>query len=376
MLSPNSEEPDFGVPDPLGPAFVALSATADARGKLEALRRAATDLATPVRHGMLDYYEIEGRLILLAETHGLVDELTRGAVESVVVNSLKTPPFSDVAYHADEPPPYGEPVSSASKGSLAVASAAELAEVDVPPRRWLVPDRVPMAAHTLLSGDGAAGKTTILLQLCHAVVRDTDWLGSIINEPGPVIFLTAEEDRDEIHRRLAAINAHTGSSFADLAALHFISLPGEDAVLAATGKDGIVRPTALFQKLEEAAQHIRPKLIAIEAAADVFAGNENSRPEVRQFSQIIRRLAIQADAAVIVVQHPSVTGLSEGSGRSGSTGWRNSFRSQLHFAGMRAGKDEDETDGGDLPHSHSGKIELRTGWRACDRALAAWRIRP
>jgi RecA-family ATPase len=240
--------------------------------------------------------------------------------------------------------------AKAEPPELEVTSAAEFGESVIPRRRWLVPHRIPMTAHTLLSGDGAAGKTTILLQLCHGVVLGTDWLGAVIDEPGPAIFFTGEEDRDEIQRRMAAINDHTRREFAELSDFHFISLPGQDAVLGATGKDGIVRATPLLNRLAETAKRIRPKLIAIEAAADVFAGNENNRAEVRQFSQIMRHLAICADAAVVLVQHPSVAGLIEGNGRSGSTGWRNSFRSQLNFARLRPGKGDGDDDmtAGDL----------------------------
>src|SRR5689334_19490826 len=53
----------------------------------------------------------------------------------------------------------------------------------VPERRWLVRNRIPMANVTLLSGDGAAGKTTIALQLAVAVASGAgDWLGAVIDE--------------------------------------------------------------------------------------------------------------------------------------------------------------------------------------------------
>ena len=83
------------LPDPLRPAFEAVSAATDPRGKLEAIKRAAADLAIPIRHGLIDRYEIEERLIDLADTHGLIANLTRGAVEAVIVNALKTPALSN-----------------------------------------------------------------------------------------------------------------------------------------------------------------------------------------------------------------------------------------------------------------------------------------
>jgi RecA-family ATPase len=353
--------------DPLRPAFEALTAATDPRSKLEALKRAATELAIPIRHGMLDGYEIEERLIDLADSQGLVADLTLGTVELVIVNALNTPalpteplPIERVnGRAADEPPPpsgpadYGLPSDEPTPVGqviippkpLIFTTADRFEGAEIPRRRWLVRDRIPMRVVTILSGDGASGKTTILLQLCDAVVRGTDWLSGVIEEVGPVMFVTAEEDDDEIQRRLAAINIHTGRPFAELGGLHFVCLPGEDAALATAGRDGILRPSTLFDQIETHAKKLAPKLIAIEAAADVYGGDENNRGQVRQFVQLLRRLAIGADAAVVLIQHPSVSGLAEGQGRSGSTAWRNSARSQLYFAGAKSSRDSDEPEG-------------------------------
>src|SRR5690242_17155763 len=43
---------------------------------------------------------------------------------------------------------------------------AQWAGKPIPKRRWLVQDRIPAGKLCLLNGDGAAGKTTIALQLC------------------------------------------------------------------------------------------------------------------------------------------------------------------------------------------------------------------
>lgn len=213
--------------------------------------------------------------------------------------------------------------------------------VSVPPRRWLVPHRIPLANVTMLAGDGAAGKTTIALQLAVATVRGTDWLGSLIDEQGPAVFFTGEEDRDEIHRRLAAIVDHHRIGFRDLGGLQLLCMPGADAVLGAPDRAGVIQPTALFDRLAIATSKIRPTLIAIEAAADVFAGNENDRGQVRQFIALLRRLAIGSGAAIVIIAHPSLTGLASGTGTSGSTAWNNSVRSRLYFTGS---KDEESDD--------------------------------
>jgi len=202
----------------------------------------------------------------------------------------------------------------------------------IPRRKWLVSGRLPREHVSLLAGDGAAGKTTITLQLVVATVRGLAWLGALIEEPGPAIFFTAEEDEGEIHRRLAQIVEHHVIGFGDLAGVHLLCMPGADCVLGVPDHAGLVKPTALFASMLVAATKMRPALIAIEAAADVFAGNENDRSQVRQFIGLLRRLAIDSGAAVLLIAHPSLSGLASGSGTSGSTAWSNSVRSRLYFA--------------------------------------------
>jgi RecA-family ATPase len=261
----------------------------------------------------------------------------------------------------DEPPPaaspdeYGVPSDAPASSELVILRGtdpqpltfldpSEWQGLSVPRRRWLVPHRLPLANVTMLNGDGSAGKTTIALQLAVATTRGTDWLGSIVDEPGPVIFFTAEEDKDEIHRRLAAIAAYQEIGFRDLARLHILCMPGADAVLGIPDRFRVIRATPLFESLYAAATTIQPTLIAIESAADVFAGNENDRAQVRQFIALLRRLALTTGAAVLLIAHPSLTGLATGTGTSGSTAWNNSVRSRLYFTGTKKSEDDDESD--------------------------------
>ena len=261
----------------------------------------------------------------------------------------------------------GQAKPATTPPTLAFLNPTEWAGRTVPPRRWLVPHRIPLANVTMLAGDGAAGKTTIALQLTAATVRGTDWLGSVVDEPGPAIFFTGEEDHDEIHRRLAAIIEHHAIGFGDLAGLHLLCLPGTDAVLGAPDRAGVIRPTALFASLSLAASKIRPSLIAIEAAADVFGGNENDRAQVRQFIALLRGLALATGAAVVLIAHPSLSGLASGTGTSGSTAWNNSVRSRLYFTSTKSSDDEADADARELRvmksnYGPAGEI-VRLRWR-------------
>jgi RecA-family ATPase len=210
----------------------------------------------------------------------------------------------------------------------------------VPERQWAVLDRVPDGEVTLLSGEGAIGKSLILKQLAVATVTAKDWLGTML-EPGPVIYLTAEEKADELHFRLHQILGHYSARFADLGDLHIKSMKGEDTVLAHPDRAGIIRPTTLFEQLFQAALAIKPRWVGLDPAANLFAGDENNRSHVQQFIALLTRIAVKGNTAVILVSHPSLTGINTGSGLSGSTAWHNSVRSRLYVKRAATEKGEE-----------------------------------
>ncbi|MEL6233297.1 MAG: AAA family ATPase [Pseudomonadota bacterium] len=209
-------------------------------------------------------------------------------------------------------------------------SAATLQDRDVKPREWLVDELIPRKTVTLFGGDGGTGKSLLALQLAVAVATAGQWLGKPVQD-GSVIYMSAEDDDDELHRRLAAIVAYGGIEFRALSRLTLRSLAGEDALLAIDSQVALMH-TELFAELDARAADDAPTLIVIDTLADVYPANENDRAKVRQFVGMLRGLALKRNCAVLLLGHPSLTGLSSGSGMSGSTAWNNSVRSRLYLS--------------------------------------------
>jgi RecA-family ATPase len=193
---------------------------------------------------------------------------------------------------------------------------------------------------TQLGGDGGVGKSMVGLQLGVATAIDKQWLG-MSPRSGPVIYLSAEDDLDELHRRLEAIAASYGVAVADLTDLHLLPMAGLDAVLGAPGERGVISPTEVWRALLRLVERIKPCLVILDTLADVFAGNENARLEVRTFVGMLRGLAIEHDLAVLLLAHPSLSGMASGSGTSGSTGWNNSVRSRLYLENPKGERDRE-----------------------------------
>lgn len=202
-----------------------------------------------------------------------------------------------------------------------------------PAQEWTVLDRIPVRQVCLFSGHGAAGKSTIGLHLTAAHALGRDWLGSL-PELGPSWFLDAEDDEAVIYRRLDAILAYYGNvDFPDLIAggLRVMSLAGKDPILATGGPGGVIRPTPLLQALVQEAAAVRPKQIVIASAANVYTGSEIDRSQVNQFIQLLTGLAIASGGSVILISHPSLTGMNTDTGLSGSTQWHNAVRARMYL---------------------------------------------
>jgi len=224
--------------------------------------------------------------------------------------------------------PSGEPLEKPST----LPTAIDVARDPIPPRDWAVRDRIPARNVSLLSGEGAIGKSILLLQLAASTVLARDWLGTV-PEPGAVMYLSCEDDDAEIRRRLEAIASHYHCSRGDMmkSGLHVFDFVGKDAVLGQLDRSDRILPTPLFQQIKAEAIRIQPKLVIIDTVADVFAGNENNRSHTRQFIGQMRGLAVESRAAVVMASHPSLTGISSDSGMSGSTAWHNGPRARGYF---------------------------------------------
>jgi RecA-family ATPase len=114
-----------------------------------------------------------------------------------------------------------------------------------------------------------------------------------------------------------------------------MSFVGKDAVLATVSRGGKIEPTPLYQQILEAAGDIKPVMIGIASAANVFAGSENDRSQVQQFVALLTRIGIVANGSVQLIGHPSLTGINTDTGLSGTTQWHNAVRARSYLKSIK-----------------------------------------
>jgi RecA-family ATPase len=223
-----------------------------------------------------------------------------------------------------------------------------------PQREWAILNRVPLKQAGLFSGEGGAGKSIVEMMKDVAHVAGKDWLGSM-PEQGPAFYIGAEDDESEIHIRFYDIARHYGVTFKELieGGLRVLCMLGKDATLcAASGKSGRVETTALYRWLYEAAGDLKPKNISIDTLSRAFSGNEIDRVQVYAYAMHMQALAMVAGGSVTTLSHPSLTGISSGSGISGSTAWHGAFRFRQY---LKAAKAAD----GEQPESDLRELEFK-----------------
>ncbi|MEI5682336.1 MULTISPECIES: AAA family ATPase [unclassified Mesorhizobium] len=227
-------------------------------------------------------------------------------------------------------PPRADNDNEKPENTFPVINPADWEGVPVPPRHEFIPGLVPMRQVTILNGDGGTGKSLLALQIGAASAMSVGTLGL---EPlaGNVLYLGAEDDQDEFQRRLADIVAMHGMCMADLRCFRLLPMADMDALLSVPSKSGVMEPTSLWRGVEAYAREFLPTLIVLDTAADLFGGDEIKRSQVRQFIAMLRKLAMEIDCAILLLSHPSVSGMQSGTGSSGSTAWNNSARSRLYL---------------------------------------------
>ena len=182
-----------------------------------------------------------------------------------------------------------------------------------PEREWLVKGTIPAATLTILSAQGDAGKGMLLLDLGLKVaggkvdgMTDVSAFGNEVSAFGGVVILTAEDDKDEMHRRIEGIIAGREIKHP----LYIVPLPnaGGPMPLVVPGRNG-PEASYLWHELVAQIKDVKGiKLIVVDPLASFVMADVNSDPAVGAFTTgLFASLATQTGAAVIVAHHLAKT---------------------------------------------------------------------
>jgi len=285
-------------------------------------------------------------------------------------------PMSSSASEGEGPPPF----------DLSVASVGALLDTEPPEREWIVRDRLPLDVVGLLAAAGGTGKSMAVLQLAVATCTGLGWLGMPIERTGSVLILSAEDDRDEIHRRLHTVVHHyrdavdpfNGSgqwgAHADLIRqrLHVLDRVGEDNRLTAKIDRETIRTGFADRVIQTVAGLTGPVLIVLDPLSRFDGGEPNDNADGTRLIESAEHMRKATRATVLLPHHVSKASMGKDSGQEavrGASGLVDGARWVGLLATMRpdAAKEYgvDEDDAGRFVHFTTPKANYSAPWAGC-----------
>lgn len=221
----------------------------------------------------------------------------------------------------------------------------------IPERDWIVRDWLATGAITLLAGEGGKGKSSIALQLSADVATGNDGQPAIENssfqvaknaEPALVLFVSWEDDADEVDRRARLLE------ISDNGKVHFVEALGRGPLWAPQGASTHTSThggwTDLAEWLFTEIGVRRYRLVILDPLASIYGCNENDRALVREFMSALHLQAANLRCAILVIAHPP----KSDSAYSGSTDWHAAARTVLTLTEEKSGEGLDRRPTGNL----------------------------
>jgi RecA-family ATPase len=180
-----------------------------------------------------------------------------------------------------------------------------------PLRRWLLKDLVVLGRVGAIIAPGGSSKSQWLLQLAVGVATGIavadHWE---VGETGGVMVFFAEDDGDEIHRRIKRIQEHLQlAGHADKLAslqerLYIFSTIGTNTLLTKREPSGEVSTTVVVDRIAALAGQVPDlRLIVIDPCSRFRGGEENSNEDATRFVEALETLAKITGATVMLAHH-------------------------------------------------------------------------
>lgn len=190
-------------------------------------------------------------------------------------------------------------------------------DYDNPPpmQLYAVAGMLPAGKVTMLAGEGAVGKTHLMLDLAQKIaypVLEGEagdlWLGSAVRESGKVVYVSAEEDREDFHSRLADLGC--GIRKGDVPSqIHLLdkTMMAGNPLFTLRGENVVSSDS--YDALREFCRRQRPKLVVIDTLNSLCPVNiDGNTAHGQAVMQRLGIIAAESGAALVVTHHINKSG--------------------------------------------------------------------
>ncbi|MEW9836225.1 helicase RepA family protein [Mesorhizobium marinum] len=198
-------------------------------------------------------------------------------------------------------------INRAQVSSFALAPVAAFSPQQIPPRQWLYGRTVVAGFLSFLVAPGGAGKSALMMVEAVAMATGRELLkGEKPVRPLRVWYHNAEDDRDEMHRRLAGVLLHFGMTHADLNG-NLILSSGRDmsVTLARQAANGPEILPGVVDGIVDQAKALDVDVIVLDPLGAMHTLPENSNEAANLLSGALRKIAQRTGAAIVLLHHTS-----------------------------------------------------------------------
>ena len=219
---------------------------------------------------------------------------------------------------------------------ITTANIATLLRNPAPEIKFLFKDMIPAGTLGGLVGQGGIGKSYIVMELIVSAAIGRKLIAAFDPvEPCEVLYVQAEDQLDELHRRLRKIFDYYNLTEAEIALceknIQLCLFQAKSLVMSIKGKE--LETTESFEWLENRIKQQDTKFCVLDPLSSFSWIEENSNSEVAQYMAKLRTLTKLTDegTTILCVHHTSKANqesMDSSSGR-GASAFRDAFRFNL-----------------------------------------------
>jgi hypothetical protein len=175
-----------------------------------------------------------------------------------------------------------------------------------PARDWLIDGMLLSGKSAILAGLSGLSKTQLALQLSISAAIGALFAGRA-TQLGRVLFLSGEEDREELQRRINAVirRENLRQSQIDLVRENLFAYPlvGADIRLTALKAGALAEASFFSQIIAAAGAHENLKLIVLDHAGLIHGGDFSAKQDAALTMRLVNDITIRTGAAVVLLAH-------------------------------------------------------------------------
>lgn len=281
-------------------------AEAEGEEREDALDFAAYQMGRLVGHGF-DLSDASTMLFGGARACGLVDDVGVDAVQATVARAIEDGQLAAIE-EIREAEVRRRGGGGEQQAEPAPPPPIELHDGDddepIAPRPWLLGTTFCKEFVSAIVAAGATGKTAVRLTQLMALATGRPLTGEFVHRRVRVLWVSLEDNEDEMRRRVRACRLHHKIDAADIRGWFFrITLARNGAKVVVRGEDGTMMAGPLADTLKAIVVERGIELVSFDPFVKAHTADENDNKAVDEVMQVLVRLADELSIAIDTTHH-------------------------------------------------------------------------